>query len=848
MTERWNTRLRAESKRTPFDDVWRDVRLACRALRATPVVTAVAIASLALGIGANTAIFSIINSLLLRSLPVKEPAKLVLLTDNSTRVRVWSYPLWMQIRERPELFESSAAWSFTRFNLAPGGETQFVDGLWASGSFFDTLGVTALFGRTFSDVDDQPGGGPDGPIAMISSGFWQRRFGASPDVIGRSLALDGVPFTIVGVTPPGFFGPEVGRTFDVIVPIGNEPAVRGRDSFLDSSGTTFLTIIARLRSNQSLDAATGELRRLQPDIRAATVAEFGRFASNAAIERYLKAPFVLASGATGYSGARDLRSLYKRPLLAIMGVVALLLIVACVNVANLLTARAIAKRHELSLRLALGASRWRLVRQVLSESVVLYGLGAAVGLAFATWGGPVLVSQLSTWTDTVFFDFANDRRVLGFTVTITALTTILFGTVPAFRASRGAPLDALRWQGRGGAQGLGNVTGGLIVVQVALSLILVVAAGLFARTFKSLSTKPLGFAPAQVILVTVDAHRTSNDPAQRLMLYERVRDSVRLLPGVAEAALSLTTPLGSGQFTPLVRIDGVSDTRGPVWANLVSPGWLTTFQTPLVAGRDLTDRDRAGTPRVAIVNEAFARKFAAGTTVLGRTITLYPGTPRALGPIEVVGVAGDAVNGSLRDAAPPTFYLPLAQFDYLTDLGIRTINLSVRARTESPMALAAGISTAIATVSTQLAITSRPLLAQVNAALVRERLMALLAGFFGALALLLAGLGLYGVTAFTVATNRTEIGIRIALGASVLRAIRPVLARTAGLVCLGVVVGTAISLWASSLVAALIYGVEARDPATLAGSMVMLAVVAGLAAWLPARRAARIDPAVVLRE
>jgi putative ABC transport system permease protein len=835
--------------RTPFDDVWRDVRLACRALRATPVVTAVAVTSLALGIGANTAIFSVINSLLLRTLPVRDPGSLVLITDNSTHVRVWSYAVWILIGQRPELFERSAAWSFTRFNLASGGETQFVDGLWASGSFFDTLGVPALVGRTFSEVDDRLGGGPDGPVVMISTGFWQRRFGGSPDVIGRSLALDDVRFTIMGVTPPDFFGPEVGHTFDVIVPIGNEPAVRGRDSFLDSSGTTFLTVIARLRPNQSSEAATAELRRVQSEIRTATLDEFGRFASSAAIERYLKAPFVLVSGATGYAGARDLRNLYKRPLLAILVVVALLLLIACVNVANLLTSRAIARRHELSLRLALGASRWRLVRQVLTESAVLYGLGAAAGLALAARGSRVLVNQLSTPADTVFLDLSVDSRVLVFTLALTASTTLLFGTVPAFRASRGEALDALKERGRGlGGQGLGTLAGVLIVVQVALSLMLVVAAGLFTRTFTSLSTKPLGFEPSQVLVVNLDAHRTSNEPAQRIMLYERARDAVRLLPGVGEAALSLTLPVSGRQFTPTVKIDGVADTRGPVWANLISPGWLATFRTPLLAGRDLTDVDRAGTPRVAIVNEAFARKFAADGTAMGRTITLYPGTARALGPIEIVGIVGDAVYGSLRDPAPPTFYVPLAQFDYLTDLGIRTINLSVRVRTESPMALATSISTALATVSPQLAITSRPLLTQVNAALVRERLMALLSGFFGALALLLAGLGLYGVTAYSVASSRTEIGIRVALGASVLRAIRPILARTAVLVSLGVLAGTAISLWASTLVAALIYGVEPWDPATFAASTIMLAVVAGLAAWLPARRAGRIDPAAVLRE
>jgi len=388
----------------------------------------------------------------------------------------------------------------------------------------------------------------------------------------------------------------------------------------------------------------------------------------------------------------------------------------------------------------------------------------------------------------------------------------------------------------------------LIVVQVALSLVLVVAAGLFVRTFTSLSTRHLGFEPAQVLIVNVDAHRTTNDAAQRTVLYERARDAVRLLPNVAEAALSLTTPVGSGQFTPPVEIAGVSDTRGPVWGNLTSPGWFATFRTPLIAGRDMTDRDRAGTPRVAIVNEAFARKFAGGGSPIGRTMTLYPRTARTLGPIEIVAVVQDAVYASLRGQAPPAFYMPLAQFDYLTELGIRSINLSVRSRTESPMLLTKSLTTALASVNPQLALTFRPLVNQVAASLTQERLIALLAGFFGALALLLAGLGLYGVTAYAVASRRTEIGIRMALGAPAARVIRLVVTRTSLLVDTGVLLGAGASLWASKFVGALIYGLEPRDPMTLVGAIALLATVAGLAAWLPARRAARIDPAAVLRE
>jgi predicted permease len=836
--------------RSFLDHAGRDLRLACRTLVATPLTTLVAVASLALGIGANTAIFSLLNSLLLRTLPVSDPARLVLISDGSVaHVRAWSYPVWSEIRRRPELFARSAAWSYTQFNLAPGGETQFIDGVWASGSFFDTLGVSPLIGRTFSDADDRAGGGSAGPVAVISYGFWQRRFGGALDAVGRSITFDGVPFTIIGVTRPEFSGPEIGRAFDAIVPIASEPLVRRNDSFLDDSGVTFLTIIARLGADQTIDTATAGLRRVQPEIREATLGEIGRFGSRAPSYRYLRAPFVRSNAATGYAGARDLRAAYEKPLLTIMVVVALLLLIACVNVGNLLGARAVVKQHELSVRLALGASRWQLVRQLLAESIVLYSAGAALGLAVARWSSHLLVRLLSTPANTVFLDLSLDGRVLAFTLAVTVIVTIVFGTAPAFRASGAAPIDALKQHGRTVASAARTVLAGWsIVLQVTLSLMLVVVAGLFIRTFTSLANRPLGFEPERVAVVNLVASRASNDAAQRLAVYQRARDAVRGLPDVADAALSLTTPIGSHQFTPSVEISGVSDTRGPVWANLVSPGFFTTFGTTLVAGRDLTDRDRAGTPRVAIVNEAFARKFTDGASPIGRTLTVYPHTERTLGPFTIVGVVRDAVYASLRAPVPATFYLPLAQFDFLTALGIRSINLSVRAKGGDPMLLTKSVSAAVATVDPQIALTFRPLGEQVASALTQERLIAVLSGCFGALALLLAGLGLYGVTAHAVASRRIEIGIRMALGAPATRVVRLVLARTTRLVAVGVVAGAGISWWASRFVATLIYGLEPRDLLTLAGSIAVLAMVAVLAAWWPARSAVRTDPAVVLRE
>jgi len=830
-----------------FDDMWRDVRLAFRNLRRAPILGLAAIGSLALGIGATTAIFSVINSLLLRALPVKDPARLVLLSDARYEyVRAWSYPIWAEIRNRPALFERSSAWSFTRFNLAAGGETQFIDGIFASGSFFETFGVPPLIGRTFSNSDDVRNGGP---IAVVSYGLWQTRFGGAPDVVGRSLTIDGVPFTIVGVTPASFSGPEIGRTFDVIVPLEVEPRVRGADSFLDSSGVTFLTIVARLRTGQSIESATAAARAVQPQIREATLGDIGQFGSRDAIDRYLKAPFVLSPGATGYSGARDLRVLYRRPLLALMGVVVLLLLIACVNVANFLIARAIARRHELSVRLAIGATRPRLVRQLLSEVFVLYGLGAAGGLVIALWSSRILVQQLSTPGNPIFLDLSLDGRVLAFTIAVTVLTTLLFGSAPAFRAARVAPIEALKRRGRT-VQGQvpAALSGSLIVVQVALSLILLFAAGLFVRSFVSLTARSLGFEPAKVAIVTINSHRSTSPPAGRLALYQRVREAVRALPDVDGAALSLTVPVGGRQFTPLVEISGVSDTRGPVWANLVSPGWVDTLGITKIAGRDLTDADHAGTTRVALVNESFVRKFCSERNPIGVTLTLYPRTVRALGPIEIVGVVGDAVYSSLRDPVPPTFYMPLAQFDHLAELGIREINLSFRSRTNTPMQLSKSVMTAITSVDPNLSLTFSPLLGRVSAALTQERVVAQLSACVSILALLLAGLGLYGVAVEAATSRRTEIGIRMALGATRARIMSLMFQRALWPVAAGIVLGIVTSLWAAKLAGSLLYGVESRDVRTLGVAVAVLLTVAGLATWFPARRAVRAEPGVVLHE
>jgi putative ABC transport system permease protein len=824
-----------------------DLRLAIRVLRATPVVTIVAILSLALGIGANTAIFSIVDSLLLRALPVDRPDRLALLASNPPGVTAgfssWSNPVWEQIRDRRhELFETAFAFSArtTRFNLASSGQTEFIDGLWVSGDYFDGLGVQPISGRTFTTEDDRHGGGPNGPVAVISYGFWQRRFAGDADVIGRTQTIERVPFTIVGVMPAGFFGANVGSTFDVAVPLGTEPLMRGRDSALDLPTTSWLVVMARLKDGQTLASAQQGVRVVQPQIRGATMPSDASADTKA---RYLAAPIAVLPAALGTSA---MRARYREPLLAIMIVVVLVLLIACANIANLLLTRAAARRHEFSVRFALGASRWRLARQLVVESLLLSGVGGLIALAIAHWGSGLLVRQLSTHANTVFLDVQLDWRVLAFTAGVTSLAALLFGIVPALRASRAEPIEAIREHGRGavGDRRVGFAAA-LVAGQVAMSLVLVATAGLFVRTFASLVTLDLGFDRDPVLIAQLDVRASGAEPAQRAALYGRMAGVARTLAGVSHASVSAITPVSGSLIDVVVEIENGPPLTLPQnvsYRNVITPDWFATYGTRMIAGRDFDPRDRLASPLVTIVNETFARKFLQGGNAIGRRIR--HGLPGRQGPwLEIVGIVADATYRSLRDPVPPTLYVALSQQKEPPP----SMSLSVRAASGAPAMLSRSLAEVIGRVDRNVAITFTPLKQQVDAALVQERILAMLSGFFGALALLLAGLGLYGMTWYAVSRRRSEIGVRMALGATPASVVRLVLSRVSILVSAGVLVGLGVCLWASKLVAPLLYAVQPRDFATLALSAGVLAAVGTLAAWIPAHRASRIDPAEVLR-
>jgi predicted permease len=811
-----------------------DARDALRSLRATPVVTLIAVASLALGIGANAALFSILNSLVFKTLPVRDPASLAVIDDGS-----WTNPIWEQIREhRRELFDDAFAWSGTRFNLSGHGATDYVAGAWASGSMFDVLGVRPEIGRTFTLADDVRGAPA---VAVVSHAFWQNRFGGASDVIGRQLTISGMAVTVIGVMPPSFVGPDVGRRADVVVPIAALSQTPGGTQQLDGRSSWWLDIMVRLRPGEGIDQATARLDALQPAIRQATLPQDWPAKEQ---ERYLKEPLKLVSAATGVS---DLRQTYVTPLRIVLAVVGAVLLIACANLANLLLARAAARRHEMSVRLALGATRWRLAKQLLLESVLLASAGAVLGLAIARWGGALLVAQLSTGRGSVALDLSTDWRVAGFTVAVAAATTLIFGLAPAIGVNGVAPQDAINEQNRTIAGdrrfGLRNL---LVGGQVALSLTLIVAAALFIRSLTGLVHAPLGF-DAEPLLAADIGLSGIEDPDERLGVLERLRVAAAAVPGATDAAVSVLNPVGRMSWNTRIEQDphgpALSDRDRITWVNVVSPTWFKTLGIRLVAGRYFDDHDVKGSPLVTVISETLARRLFPDGRAVGRDIHAGLEGPR-IDAFRVVGVVADTVYQTQRAGLQPTLYAPLAQTD---DLGSALV-LTVRSAYGTPEAMSRDFATAIDRADPRVAFTIRPMSSQLHQAIQRERLVAILAGLFGGLALALAAIGLYGVTSYGVSRRRAEIGVRMALGADPSGVIRLVLGRLVLLLAFGVAAGLALSWWTSRFVAALLFGLGPRDPTTFAAAAIALGVVGLLAGWLPARRAARIDPVRVLRE
>jgi predicted permease len=814
-------------------DLAQDVRYGARSLRKSPGLLAAAVLSMGLGIGANAAIFSLVDAVLLRALPVRAPHELALLDGDA-----YTNPIWEELRRHAPAFSAGAlAWAEERLDLSQGGETDPVNGLLVSGTFFETLGVRPAIGRLPGPDDDRRGGGADGPTAAISHAFWERRFGKDPQVIGRTLAINRVPFTIVGVVPARFLGPTVGRTFDVAVPIGTVDLLRPGQpqSHLDGRASWWLSVMFRLHPGQSIESATAALRGVQPQIREATRPPDWPARMQA---RYLREPLALTPAAMGRS---ELRRHYRQPLLVLMGIVGLVLLVACANVANLLLARAAARRHELSARLALGASHGRLARQLVTESLVLAVPGALLGLLLALWGSRFLVAQLATSESQVALALPIDWRVLGFLTALSVGAAVGFGLAPAWRTRRLEAGEAMTEAAHGRVTRRGTVSGPLVVGQVALSLVLVVAAALLGRTFSTLATRDLGIDPTDLHMVAIAGSRIT--PAGAPELAARLRDAAARVPGVREAALSAIEPMSGRGWNGPVTVPGVPDATDMAMHNAVTPGWFATYGTRLLAGREFDGRDAAGT-RVAIVNEALARRLFGTPNVVGRRLSAETG-PNQSYELEIVGVAATAAYRDVRSDFPPTLYLPMAR---MAGAMPPALTLGVRTTPAAAAGVQAGLTEAIRQIDPTLTVTHRTIAGRVRDQLTEIRAIAMLSSFFGGLALVLAAIGLYGVTAYGVAERRREIGIRLTLGAGSGAAQRLVLRRVAGLIVSGIVLGIAASITLTPILRSMLYHLEPRDPGTMAVAAVGLALVGLLAGWLPARRAARIDPAKVLRE
>ncbi len=822
-----------------------DVRLALRSLRSTPIVTTVALLSLALGMGANTAVFSVVNSLLLRSLPVRDADRLAIVSSGSSpALQQYSYSTFDAIRRHAPAFDGALAWAgLGTMSLTHDGSSEIVGDGFVSGDYFTTLGVPALVGRTFTVADDQPGGGPQGPVAVISYALWQRSFGGALDVVGRAVTIEKTPVTIVGVTPQGFFGVEVGRTVDVALPIRTFSLIRTATPLDDDD--VWLHIMVRIGYGQSIESAVAALRAVQPAIRDAAAPAGGRDTGT-----FLKEPLVLTGANLGVS---PLRSRFERALVILMGVVSFVLIIASVNVANLLLARGVARRHELSVRLALGASRWHLARQLLVESVILGIAGMVVGGVFARWASAAAMRELSTFIHPIALDLPLDWRVFAFTAAVLIATVMLFGVTPALWTTRVQPFDALKDHGRSGTRGgMRTAAGGLIVAQVALSLALVMLAGLLLRTFVTLQEAPLGFDKEHVLAITLSAPTVAAQA--RNAAYHRLVKAAASAPGVARAGGALSAPLVSELSDQiLVTVPGavrVSDAERQSRSVYMTPGWLAAYGTPIHAGRDIDEHDSMSTAPVALVNEALVRRFFASRSPLGHTIQLtmrFGGfDERPIGAMTVVGVVGDTVYSSIRDAVQPTVYLPLAQ----ADGPIYPVNFYLAARSDrgSPVALVHSVSTALRAANPDLNLTFRVVSEQVAASLAQERLVAALAGFFGVLALALAAIGLYGVISYSVAQRKTEIGIRMAIGAAPSEVRALVLSQAAVILGLGVACGLAIGVWTSTLVASLLFGLGPRDPITFIEAVAVVCFVGFAASLVPAWRASRLDPSEILRE
>jgi putative ABC transport system permease protein len=822
-----------------------DLRHAVRLLRLNPGFAAVAILSLALGIGANTAIFELIDAVLMRTLPVSSPQQLADIQEihggriGSTvaRQREFSFAIWDQLRQQQKAFSGIAAWSTERFDMGRGGEARYAEGMWISGSFFQVLQVQPALGRLIAQSDDYRGCGIRG--AIISNAFWQREFGGRANVIGSKLSLDGHPFEIVGVTPPSFYGLEVGRNFDVALPLCSEPAIHGEGAWTADSTTWWLAAIGRLNPGWTFKRASAELASITPGIFAATLpAEYDA----AARQDYLRFSLKAEPAATG---ASPLRKQYADPLWVLLSISGLVLLIACANLANLMLARAGARQREMALRLTLGASRLRLIRQLLAESLLLALGGAAIGIALAQVLGKLLIAYIGNVQDPVFLPIYPDLRVLSFTFGAALFTCMLFGVAPAVQASNAEPGSVMKVGGRGLTAGRERfpLRRGLIVSQVALSLVLLVVALLFVRTFRNLLALDVGFQQDNILVADFDFSPLKVGAANRLEYKRELLEKVRSTPGVSSASETSIVPLSGDGWNEFIDIPTASISRKLVYFDAASSGYFHTLQTPMLAGRDFNENDTPTSPLVAIVNAQFVQTFFAGANPIGKTFGRRQSGGKPDEVFRIVGLVGNTKYRDLRENSIPIIFVAEYQ---IPDPGTDSTFL-IRSK-EAPSPLIASLKDTAANVNPAIVLNFSVLRTSVLEKLARERLLATLSGFYGILAAVLAMVGIYGIISYMVVRRRNEIGVRIALGAGKVNILAMILREALSLLAIGLVAGTGLAAAAGNAAHAMLFGLEPFDPFTLVVAASGLTIIALASSAIPAVRAAAVDPMQVLRE
>lgn len=839
-----------------MDGLLKDVRYAIRSLLKRPGFSLIAVLTLALGIGANTAIFTLLNAVIFKSLPVSAPQELVFFDDTPSEgtsqgdpaTGQWhrfSYANYQYFRDHDQSFQGlsafrsgEAALSVRSAGSQAGEAAQRARGHLVSGNYFSVLGVNAMLGRTLAVEDDKPGATP---AAVMSYGCWTQQWKSDPSVINKEIVLNGTSFTVVGVMPPNFFGVRVRRSPDFWLPLAFQPQIELRPSAFEDRRVYWLNFVGRLKPGVSLEQAHASANVA---LRQFLTNEAGSQLNDDVRKAIANSYVQLAEGGRGISG---LRRVYSQALKMLMVIVVLVLLIAGANVGNLLLSRAASRKAEISLRLALGASRYRIVRQLLCESLVLAAIGGVAGILLAQWGVSVLVALVAKTSP---LDVRPDTAVLAFTAAVSLSAGVIFGLAPALRASKTDLTTALKEKSvRTGRRRLRfGLASALVVSQVALSMVLLTGAGLFARSLMKLHEEEVGFNRDNVLLVGIDPRLARYKPTELSTLYGRLLDRLEALPGVQSATVATYSPMSGTGRSSTITVRGYTPTPGQdmeVDDILIGPAYCETLGVPVLLGRDIGPRDTAAAQKIAVVNQLFAQKFFPGQSPIGRQF--YFGEdddPERGEELEIVGVIGDVKYSSAREDPEPTAYRPILQ---VQDSDAYSSNLQIRSTGEAGD-LAPAVRQAIAEVDDKLPIFGvTTLREQLKGTLGQEKLIAELVSFFGLLALLLACIGLYGVMAHGVVRRTKEIGIRMALGAERRSIIWMILRETLVLILVGVAIGVPAAIGAGRLIASQLFGLSAADPLTLLVATLLLTGVAVLAGLLPARKASQVNPLIALR-